>query len=636
MRLPLTAVVLAAVLLARPDSSGSGTAAGSPPSLGPKLRVLASWPADGATDLGTDPLVVRFNQPLDPATVTSSSFRLEKGVTPVAGSAVPGSDAREWTWRPDSPLLPAGSWRLTVTRDVRSLRGRELEDPFTVRFTTSGLKPSGSFTELDPDLKLVRAPRLGPVPRVRFTFPQSGLGNVYTDEVTIRFSQAMDTQAFLDGEFSLLQGGLAVPGAISFPEDWGAKEVTFTPEQPLFKDSTFQMVVTRDARTARGRYLREEYRAGFGTSPFKGGVKPLRPEDFEDGQPLLPVGRAFHTTTALPGGDLVVAGGQDLGGAPLASCFRYNAAAGTFTPIAPLNTARRKHAAVPSRDGGILVIGGFGPTGATLSSVEAYDPVLDAWNPVAPLSGSRANHTATVIAGTRVLVVGGYTNASGSLAYASGAQVLNQLTGTWSATTGNPVSIRGGHTATLLPDGRVFLAGGTPAAVLVNELYQPATGTFAPSSQPLENRTFHAACLTKTGTVLLAGGGPARAEQYDPAADTHREAGFCPPHQLPVATAPLFPSLTLISGGGRIALIGGLVPGGGEGGGDLVLAQVQLWDPAGNAGEGAFYPMLFDLDVPRAAHTVSQLPNGGWVLMGGFGTDGLTNEKRVTIFQPSQ
>jgi hypothetical protein len=591
--------------------------------------------------LMTDPFVIRFNQGVDPATVTAWSVRLLSGPDAVPGSPKAGTgldglpDPRIVVWTPDSPLPPAGSWRLWVSRDVRSVRGRPLQDPFSAGFTTSGGKSTSALLDLDPDQRLTRAPSLGPAPRVRWTSPLAGLGNVYTDDVIIRFSRPMAADSFTGGNFTVFQGGVAVPGALSTPDEWGEREIQFSPELPLFKGSSYHMVVTRDARTQLGRYLRREFEAPFGTSPFKDGVKPVLPTDFADGSVVLPVGRAFHTATPLPGGDILVAGGQDLGGTPLASCFIYHASSGTFGAAAPLLTARRKHAAVPTRTGGVMVIGGFGPTGTTLSTVEVYDPGADSWTQVSSLAQSRASETATVVSGYRILVAGGFTNSSGTLDYSPGAELFNPFTGAWSATTGPPQVVRGGHTATLLPDGRVLLAGGTRPGVLVDEVYVPSTDSFIPTFPPLEERIFHAACLTRAGTVLLAGGGPARAEQFDPSNLGFSDAGSCPPRGLPVVTAPYYASLTLIPGGGRIVLIGGFVPGGSSDGSDLVLDQVQVWDPGGGGGVGAFNPMLFDLKVPRAAHTVNQLPSGSFLILGGFGTDGLSNERSVTIFTPS-
>src|SRR5258706_1445309 len=347
------------------------------------------------------------------------------------------------------------------------------------------------------------------------------------------------------------------------------------------------MVVTKEARTLRGRYLRSDFTAPFGTSPFKGGVKPLRPEDFIAAGVVLPVGRAFHTATALPEGDVLVAGGQDYAGNPLSSCCIYRAATGTFETVAPLQVARTMHAAVPSRTGGVMVLGGYGPTGSTLSSVEVYDPFANTWTAVPPMTRSRTNHTATVVSGARILVVGGFTNASGSLDYAPGAEIYNPITGAWTATTGATLADRGGHTATVLPDGRVLIVGGNRAGIRTSELYVSATDSFQATGLPSVERTFHAACLTKSGTVLIAGGGPGLAEQYDPSSNAFTPAGTCPPVGLPVVTSPLFASLTLVPGGGRIALLGGLEIGGGVcGAGPRPPPVPGSWPPAQRGARG--------------------------------------------------
>src|SRR5690242_13172824 len=94
-----------------------------------------------------------------------------------------------------------------------------------------------------------------------------------------------------------------------------------------------------------------------------------------------------------------------------------------------------------------------------------------------------------------------------------------QTPGTFAAT-GNMTAARSGHTATLLADGRVLIAGGDAAGTA--ELYDPATGTFASTGKMTAARAAHTATLLPNGTVLIAGGayGPPRslgsAELYDP------------------------------------------------------------------------------------------------------------------------
>ncbi len=287
-------------------------------------------------------------------------------------------------------------------------------------------------------------------------------------------------------------------------------------------------------------------------------------------------------------------------------------------------------------DGRVLVCGGFGLDGRTLSSVEIYSPSGEAWIAAAPMSTGRANHTASLLPGGRVLVVDGFTTDPGALSYARSAEVYDPATGAWTPTAGAPLFLRGGHTASALGDGRILIVGGVGGAVKAAELYDPATGTFSRTpGDPLEHRISHAAATTAGGGVLLGGGGPSRAELYDPAKGTFAGAGSCTPVRVGTGDSPLYATLTPIPGEGRVVLLGGLSVGGGTGGGDIVLDQVQVWSDLVGSGSFAFFPMFFSLDVPRAAHTVTPLGGGRYLVVGGFGIDGAENERRTTLFVPS-
>src|SRR5438874_6164324 len=91
------------------------------------------------------------------------------------------------------------------------------------------------------------------------------------------------------------------------------------------------------------------------------------------------------------------------------------------------------------------------------------------------LAMARRGHTATLLPNGKVLVAGGFIGLIGSVR--AGAELYDPASGTWSAT-GSLATARRGHTATLLPNGKVLVSGGFGASILASaELYDPASGT---------------------------------------------------------------------------------------------------------------------------------------------------------------
>ena len=138
----------------------------------------------------------------------------------------------------------------------------------------------------------------------------------------------------------------------------------------------------------------------------------------------------------------------------------------------------------------------------------------------------RNGHTATLLPNGKVLIAGGSANAS--------AELYDPTAGI-STATGNMTTSRFYHTATLLPNGKVLIAGGnannsTPFGSASAELYDPSTGTFTATANMTAARVWHTATLLNRGKVLIAGGHNgdgtlASAELYDPFAETFTPTG---------------------------------------------------------------------------------------------------------------
>ena len=137
----------------------------------------------------------------------------------------------------------------------------------------------------------------------------------------------------------------------------------------------------------------------------------------------------------------------------------------------------------------------------------------------------RFGHSATVLDNGRVLVAGGYNQ--GPLA---SAEIFDPSTGTWSET-GSLESPRNAHSATLLNDGRVLVAGGVGYAQVLSsaEIYDPDAGTWSCTSPLIHARFGSVAFLQPDGNVLIAGRGCTEpgecevypdTEVYDPTSNT--------------------------------------------------------------------------------------------------------------------
>jgi hypothetical protein len=231
---------------------------------------------------------------------------------------------------------------------------------------------------------------------------------------------------------------------------------------------------------------------------------------------------------------------------------------------------------------------------------------------------------------------------------------------------------RAGHTATVLPDGRVLVTGGsTCGAVLIDgtakgcpvssaELYDPGSSSWSPAAPMLAARLGHTATLLDNGSVLVVGGvtddalTPSDPEVYDPVTGMwsptgpmqvsrvgHSATVFVPPPPFtdrgvlvaggstrwkiaeaydPASNAWYYAGTMseLVTGGstatlledGRVLVAGGVLTSG------ALADRAETYDPT--SGPPGTWPYQ-TMDAPHAYHTATLLPDGDVLIVGGGG-----------------
>ena len=237
--------------------------------------------------------------------------------------------------------------------------------------------------------------------------------------------------------------------------------------------------------------------------------------------------------------------------------FKQDARQGTVRAAGRMQAMRAGHTVTPLQNGLVLIAGGMERAeGAEVNTdtAEMFDPTRNTFTLTARMNARRAGHTATLLKNGDVLIAGGFDEG----AMLASAEVFHPAAGTFTQTA-QMNARRSGHTATLLADGRVLIAGGNFNLSDVNadaEAYDPLTGRFTPAGRMTTPRVVHSATLLGDNTVLLAGGSArfrsdvlASAERYDPATQTFTPTGPMREPRTKHAAALLPDGRVLIAGG---------------------------------------------------------------------------------------
>ena len=329
----------------------------------------------------------------------------------------------------------------------------------------------------------------------------------------------------------------------------------------------------------------------------------------------MSVARSGQTATLLPNGKVLVVGGAGAG------ADLFDPVAGTFTPTGSMSVARPGATATLLPNGLVLVAGGCCANSTTnLSTAELYDPSTGHWSLTGSMVHPRSGQTAVLLSDGKVLVAGGACNGSGygcdsgsSLVNQRSAELYDPSAGTWAAT-GSMLDGREFATASLLRSGEVLVAGGFNNCddsfctdLAESELYNPNTGQWQKTGTLQGPREQHSATLLENGMVLVAGGLNeggfgnggiySSAELYNPATGSWTPtASMAGRHYGQTATL-LKSGWVLVAGGES--------------------ADAQVFEPT----RGVWVP-TGAMTTVRTGATATRLPDGHVLVAGGTGPNG--------------
>jgi hypothetical protein len=328
--------------------------------------------------------------------------------------------------------------------------------------------------------------------------------------------------------------------------------------------------------------------------------------------------RELHTATLLSDGKVLVVGGDSwerlrycplsvkppcMFKVPLAFAELFDPASGSFTGTGSMAAPRTRHTATLLGDGKVLITGGDGGNDLSnpLATAEIFDSSTGVFTPTGNMVSARAGHTATLLVNGKVLLAGGSSGAST-------AELFDPATGEFTAT-GNMETPHTNGTATLLNNGDVLVAGGEDASgnpVTTAELFNPTTGMFSPTGSMSVARSGHTATLLTSGKVLVTGGKSssgatatftATAELFDTATQAFVLTGSMEsPREFHTATRRT---------DGKVLVTGGL-----SGTGDLSTAE--SFDPVNGV-----FTYAGNMEIERFSHTATLLTNGAVLVTGG-------------------
>ena len=294
---------------------------------------------------------------------------------------------------------------------------------------------------------------------------------------------------------------------------------------------------------------------------------------------------------------------------------------------------RYQHQAALLDDGRILISGGFSGVANNnvvvpipLFDVQIYDPASGLWLWIAPQEEQAiiAMTTTVGLSDGRYMSVGlGASEGE----FAGAASIFDTATRSWTLL---PLlaSVRSFPKVAALQDGRVLVTGGLDfrnheAPLKETEIFDPRAEEWQSASDMNESSESQAIVALQDGRVMVVNGGIGGAEIYDPIADSwtltsDTANGWTP--LTPVAIA-LPDGRVLVAGGWSVSEFDEI---------DESRQIAQIYDPAADAWESTE-----PLNEPRLSHTLTLLPDGRALAVGGMDVDAFEPLDTTEIFDPA-
>jgi len=297
-----------------------------------------------------------------------------------------------------------------------------------------------------------------------------------------------------------------------------------------------------------------------------------------------------------------------------------SAEAGSFVATGSMHVPREGHTATLLTNGLVLVVGGEGSNSpvneGVTATAELYNPATGIWTYTGSLNTPRGNHTATLLLNGQVLIAGGDDTTTN---YLKSCELYNPSNGTFRAT-GSLNYARRFHTATLMPDGSALVAGGYDGSYWgVSETYNPTTEAWKTNGVLSPGRDLLASAMLFDGTVLAIGGVAgtsdyAKVDSYDVTSGLWSPVGSLAVGRQRIAATLLRDGFVLVAGGATTA---------------GVTNSAELYDPATQEWNGTA-PMSTRRDWQSAT-----LLMDGTVLMAGGNLNSTTKPTNTAeIYHP--